>query len=74
MQLMKTGMPGYFQITAEGDQFKVIGNQIHQNDTTQVEHLVSNLADMLDHAIVFADDPGMVDEILDAHGLKLERE
>ena len=67
-------MPGYFRMAAEGDSFKVIGDQIRQSDTIGVEHLVSNLADMLDHAIVFADDHDMVDRVLDAHGLKLDRE
>jgi len=75
MNLMETAsMPGYFQISAEGDSFKVIGTQIHQNDSDQIEHMVANLADMLDHAIVFAKDPDMVDRILDVHGLKLDRE
>ena len=74
MNLMKTGMPGYFQITAEGDGFKVIGTQIHQNDEAQIEHLVNNLADMLDHSIVFAKDNDMVDRILDAHGLIRDKE
>jgi hypothetical protein len=31
--------------------------------------MISNLADMLDHAIVFAKDRDMVDRILDIHGL-----
>jgi hypothetical protein len=69
MNLTQTGMPGYFQITAEDDQFIVAGNNIHQNDSAQVEFLIGNLADMLDHAMLFAKDPDMVDRILDAHGL-----
>ena len=69
MNLTQTGMPGHYQITADGDGFKVIGTQIHQNDTAQVEFLIGNLADMLDHAILFAKDNDMVDRILDSHGL-----
>ena len=75
MQLTKAAaMPGYFRMAAEGDTWQVVGDRINQNDTIGVEHLVANLADMLDHAIVFADDPDMVDRILDAHGLKQDRE
>jgi hypothetical protein len=74
MNLTQTGMPGYYQITAEDDQFIVAGTQIHQNDSAQVEFMISNLADMLDHAIVFAKDRDMVDRILDIHGLILDKE
>ena len=74
MNLTQTGMQGYYQITADGDGFKVIGTQIHQNDSVQVEYLISNLVDMLDQAIVFAKDNDMVDRILDIHGLIRDKE
>lgn len=74
MNLTKTGMPGYFQLSAEGDSFQVVGNQIHQNDNVQIELMLSNLVDLLDDLMVFANDHDMVDRILDVHGLKLDRE
>ena len=62
-------MPGHFEITAEGDDFIVAGGQIHQNDSAQIEFMLSNLADVLESLIVFAKDGDMVDRVLDAHGL-----
>ena len=69
MNLKNTGMPGYFEIAAEGDNFIVAGGQIHQNDSVQTEFMLSNLADVLESLIVFAKDGDMVDRVLDAHGL-----
>jgi hypothetical protein len=69
MHLTETGMPGYFQITAEGDNFKVSGTQIHANSPAEVEDLISNLAEMLAQAKAFANNNGMVDRILHFHDL-----
>jgi hypothetical protein len=67
MHLTETGMPGYFQITAEGDNFKVAGTQIQGN--SEVEDMIDNLTEMLARAIVFANDSGMTDQILADHDL-----
>jgi hypothetical protein len=73
MHLTETGMPGYFQITAEDNQFTVTGGQIHPNDAADVEGLISNLAEMLDSAIGFAKDKDMVDRILGYHDLLVDK-
>lgn len=69
MRLTETGMPGHFQITAEGDYFKVIARQIRQDETADVNRLISNLAEMLAQAIAFANDSVMTDQILYDHDL-----
>lgn len=74
MNLTQTGMPEYFQITAEDFSFKVKGTHIHQTESDQIEEMISNLADMLESAIVFAKDGDMVDRVLDAHGLIRDKE
>jgi hypothetical protein len=69
MHLTETGMPGYFQITAEGDNFKVVGDQIRKGEASDIEDLVDDLAEMLAQAIAFANDKVMTDQILADHDL-----
>jgi hypothetical protein len=69
MILTETGMPGYFQITAEGDNFKVVGEQIPQGDTVEVACLIHSLTNLLAYAIGFAKDKDMVGRTLADHDL-----
>lgn len=73
MHLTETGMPGYFQITAEGDNFKVAGPQINKGEISDTELLIENLAELLSEAIAFANNSDVVDELLADHGLLVDK-
>lgn len=57
-----------FQLTAKGQDFRVIGTTVWRTDKTQCEALINNLAEMLDEALIFAK-LSDADKILENHGL-----